>query len=419
MSKLTSVSFSFVCFTALVGSAVAAEAPPQILLRSSWQTVNIGDIGHTPGVLRLLEEHIPQAKVTLWAGKLDRGVGEMLRSNFPRVQIIQGDTEIDGTPKSAELRQAFEQCDFFLHGSGPSLVAHKHLAAWRRQTGKPYGVYCVTLSNIDDRTKELLDGASFVYLRDTVSLELVRKHQIKCPIVEFAPDGAFGARLRNDDAALAFLNKHGLEEGKYLCVIPRLRFTPYWRIHNRAMTETDRERDRVSQQLKESDHAKIRQAMVAFVRQTGMKVLVCPEDMSHMQVGKEMLVDPLPADVKEHVVWRENYWLTDEALSVYSRALALLSMDMHSPIMALANGTPAIHCRFEQQTSKGQMWRDVGLGAWLFDLDEEADGDRITAALLAIVDDPAAAEARAAKAMHFVEQRQRETMAVLRKQLSD
>ncbi len=26
-------------------------APKHILLRSSWQTVNIGDIAHTPGVL--------------------------------------------------------------------------------------------------------------------------------------------------------------------------------------------------------------------------------------------------------------------------------------------------------------------------------------------------------------------------------
>lgn len=37
-----------------------------------------------------------------------------------------------------------------------------------------------------------------------------------------------------------------------------------------------------------------------------------------MAVGKEMLVDPLPAEVPG-VVWRENYWLTDEALSVYVR----------------------------------------------------------------------------------------------------
>lgn len=47
-------------------SASAADRPPRILLRSSWQTVNIGDIGHTPGVIRLLEQYLPEAEVTLW-----------------------------------------------------------------------------------------------------------------------------------------------------------------------------------------------------------------------------------------------------------------------------------------------------------------------------------------------------------------
>jgi hypothetical protein len=137
-----------------------------------------------------------------------------------------------------------------------------------------------------------------------------------------------------------------------------------------------------------------------------------------MEIGREMLVEPLPEDVKSRVVWREKYWLTDEAVSTYTRALALLSMDMHSPIMAVANGTPAIHCRFPEQTSKGQMWRDVGLGEWLFDLDEESDGTRITAALLAIAREPASARARVEQAMEFVRRRQRETMAVMAKNLT-
>jgi hypothetical protein len=41
-------------------------------------------------------------------------------------------------------------------------------------------------------------------------------------------------------------------------------------------------------------------------RQTGLKVLVCPEDRSQMAVGKEMLYEPLPEDVKKKVVWRET-----------------------------------------------------------------------------------------------------------------
>lgn len=40
--------------SALFAAADKAGRPPRILLRSSWQSVNIGDIGHTPGALSLL-----------------------------------------------------------------------------------------------------------------------------------------------------------------------------------------------------------------------------------------------------------------------------------------------------------------------------------------------------------------------------
>jgi hypothetical protein len=46
-----------------------------LLLRSSWQTVNIGDVAHTPGMLALLEKHFPQQEVWLWPSKVDNGVG--------------------------------------------------------------------------------------------------------------------------------------------------------------------------------------------------------------------------------------------------------------------------------------------------------------------------------------------------------
>jgi polysaccharide pyruvyl transferase WcaK-like protein len=90
---------------------------------------------------------------------------------------------------------------------------------------------------------------------------------------------------------------------------------------------------------------------------------------------------------------------------------------MHSPIMALGNGIPAMVCRFTEQTSKGIMWRDIGLGDWLFDFDDEADIKRVIPAILEFAKDPAAAKAKAAKAREFVQQRQRETMAVLQENL--
>jgi hypothetical protein len=38
----------------------------------------------------------------------------------------------------------------------------------------------------------------------------------------------------------------------------------------------------------------LREAMCAVVRQTAMKLLVCPEDESQVAIGKEMLVDRSP-----------------------------------------------------------------------------------------------------------------------------
>ena len=384
--------------------------PPRILLRSSWQTVNIGDIAHTPGVLALLEKYIPEAEVRLWPSSVADGVEEMLRKRFPKVAIL----------KREDIKTAFAECDFLLHGSGPSLVAHHDVARWRKETGKPYGIYGITLGSVNASSRgkstditPLLNDAKFLFFRDTVSLQAMKDAGINCPIMEFGPDGAFGVDLRNDAAALTFLKANNLTEGQYLCCIPRLRNTPYWKIKKgTAFSEAKHKRN---EEMKEHDHAALRQAIIAVTRETPMKVLICPEDASQMEVGKEMLVDPLPDDVKAKVVWRENYWLTDEALSTYVRSAGLFGNEMHSPIMCIGNGIPAIVCRWKEQTSKGFMWRDIGLDDWLFTLDNEEEIPRIGPTVLALAKDPAAAKAKAAKAREIVQQRQRETMTITRK----
>jgi hypothetical protein len=48
--------------------------------------------------------------------------------------------------------------------------------------------------------------------------------------MEFGPDGAFATDLRDDTKAEAFLQANDLEIGRFLCCIPRLRYTPYWLI---------------------------------------------------------------------------------------------------------------------------------------------------------------------------------------------
>lgn len=51
-----------------------------------------------------------------------------------------------------------------------------------------------------------------------------------------------------------------------------------------------------NEEMKQHDHAPLRDGIVSIVRETGMKVLVCPEDSTQMKTGKELFVDPLPDD---------------------------------------------------------------------------------------------------------------------------
>ncbi|MCP5550970.1 MAG: polysaccharide pyruvyl transferase family protein [Akkermansiaceae bacterium] len=394
-------------------TASGQKRPGRVLLRSSWQTVNIGDIAHTPGVLTLLERHLPDAEIRLWPSKVDNGVAELLTRRFPNLMIVQG---------AGALKAAFAECDFLLHSSGASLVAEKDVVRWRDETGKPYGVYGITLplkssaatqatpDEVFARTIEVLSGADFVFFRDSVSLQLARDRGCACPVMEYGPDGAFAVDLRDDAPAEAFLRDHGLEEGKFLCCIPRLRYTPYWTIPEKKAA-FDPVKHARNEAMKEHDHAPLREAIVRVARETPMKILICPEDRTQMAVGKELLLDRLPADVLPRVVWRPDYWLTGEALSTYTRSAGLFGNEMHSPIMCVGGGVPAIVCRWAEQTSKGIMWRDIGLGDWLFDLDNDDEVKRVVPAVLAMARDPAAAKAKAAEALAYVKKRQRETMA--------
>jgi len=385
--------------------AQSEKPKKRILLRSSWQTVNIGDIAHTPGMLALMEKYLPEYEVSLWPGDVGNGVKEMLNQRFPNVAIVQTPAEVD---------EAFKTHDFLLHGSGPGLVAEKSLVQWAEKTGKPYGVGGITFAG-GKNSIDVLSGAKFVFFRDSVSLAYAKEKGCTSPIMEFGPDATFATDLANEPAADAFLKKTGLKEGQFVCVIPKLRHSPYWEI--KAKSKFDPVKHARNEEMKEHDHAPLRAAIIAVVRESTMKVLICPEDSSQMKLGKEMLYDPLPDDVKKNVVWRETYWLTDEARSVYRRSAGYFGNEQHSPIMCIGMGVPAIVCRYKEQTSKGFMWRDIGLDEWLFDHDHDEAEKGLTAAVLGIVKDPSGSEAKALKAKAVADGRMQAMMETLRKAL--
>ena len=426
--------------------AAAPARPPRLLLRSSWQSVNIGDIGHTPGALSLLYKHFPEVEITLWAGSLGHGSRDLLTRGYPQLKIVEGSLGPDNLPRSPELARAWAETDLYLSGSGPGFPASAHAVAFRKATGKPVGVFGVstdpisgfgagrdpeggTLANLRERALRLppnhlsadlrfiIDEAAFFFCRDTISRDYLRAQGVKTPVLEFGPDAQLGMHLRDDAKGLPWLRERGLEAGKFICVIPRLRYTPYYRIRNTPRTKDDEHRDAINDRTTERDHTKLREMIVSYVRSTGGKVMVCAEMTYQVEMGRDVLVNPLPEDVKRNVVWRDTYWLPDEAAAIYAQALAVVSVECHSPLIALHQGTPTFYVRQPTDTCKGQMYRDLGAGDWFFEVDE-TDGAQLWSRLSAIHRDPAAARTQARAIRANAEARQARMVAVVRETIS-
>ena len=397
---------TFLQATLATGLATVISAqekkPTRILLRSSWQTVNIGDIAHTPGMLTLLEKHRPDTEVTLWPSSVDRGVETILRARFPKLKIALS---------TAEREKALEECNFFLHGSGPGLVGVKELAL-ARKAGKPYGIGGVTLNDAEIRDhRDLLAGAKFVFLRDTDSMRALQASGISGTRIEFGPDATFAIDLRDDAAALALLKEHKMEAGKFLCAVPRLRWTPYWEIHPESR-KPNPERIKVNEEFAEKDHAKLREGITAWVRETKMRVLCTPEMTYQVPLLRTLIYDKLPDDVKPQVRVLDRYWLTPEACTVYAQAAAIASFEQHTPIMGIAAGVPSVLLRQTTDTRKGRMWYDHKLDDWVFEIDQST-GTQIAGRLVQIGRDLPAARATAAKARSYSHERMAAMVAAI------
>ncbi len=386
-----------------------------ILLRSGWQVENIGDIAHTPAMLHLIEKYIPNALVTFWPyyHYLPNNEVKMLQKRFPTLKIVEGKLDADGKTASKELQQAFTEADFMLHNSGPATIGWADLVHFKKM-GKPFGVFGVTYGLYGTPEKDILSQADFVYFRDSVSLQKAKDVGINAPIMTFTPDAVFSIDVTDDAKADAFLKANALETGKFICCIPKHRHTPMW-LHPQKNRPLDASKNARNEEMKEHDHVPLREAITAIIRNTDHKILICNEDETEMSIGKEWLLDKLPEDVKPKVVWRNTPWLTDEAISIYKRSAGLFGNEMHSPIMCIAHGIPAIVVRWEEQSRKGIMWKDIGLDEWLFDFDKEADILRFVPTVLAMAKDTKKAKAKALKGKKFAQGLHRKSMKVVEK----
>lgn len=258
---------------------------------------------------------------------------------------------------------------------------------------------------------ERIRKAAFFYCRETLTLGMLERAmgEPRAPHLRFMPDCCFGIDVRDDAGAGAILDRAGLEAGKFLTVQLRTKtparlpeelppgYRPEW---NSPVPDEALDTARAD---------KFASLITAWVRRTGLRVLIAPEAKKEMAHNRRLIVDRLPADARPAVATLETFWSVMEAASVFRQARVVVCHEPHSPIIALANGVPAVHTYSLEHGPKYHMFADLGLGDWLLDHDRMSP-EQLLAVVMGIHEGYDAARSRVSACMAEVHRLRRESM---------
>ena len=377
---------------------------PRILLRD-FRTVkngevvnfNIGTSAHAPGTLAVLKKHLgDDVRVTVWAdAPLSEPLAKMMRRHFPEVGIVSG--RLDGS-ESPELKKAAADADLFLVSSGSTVASsvRRSMDAFRKRTGKPVGAYAIGCTPL---VLPWIDRMAFAWFRDPVSAEIAAKRST-CSVQGWAPDAVFDFDCADAEGAAAFLREHDLHPGNFICCIPGQRHTPRW---NYFDVPPRPDRDAVNAKWEEHDNAPLLPIIRGAVERFGLKVLICAEQLSELPLIRRLVYDRLPQKIRTQCVPQTSLWSPDLALGVYRASRGVFGVEMHSQVMAVGSGVPAVLLRHPQFGTKSEMWKTIGLADWLMDSESPDYCARSAAAVMDILGDPERAAKKLREARKIID----------------
>ncbi|HBE04751.1 MAG: hypothetical protein A2096_10710 [Spirochaetes bacterium GWF1_41_5] len=244
---------------------------------------------------------------------------------------------------------------------------------------------------------KLLSKAVLIGTRDPDSRLNLEKCGLDIKKIKFRPDSTFFYPLRDRDGAEAFCRKHSLENKNFLCLIIRTSIQGY-----------------INVQREQYHMLVMRYFIELWTAKTGIKILLCPEVRREIKPMKELIFNRLSESARDKCVYMDNFWTTELAVSVYEKARIVVSMDMHSVILALSVGTPVLLPVFPEAGIKAAMLRSLGLEDWLFNIDHLSPRELFTAAEN-INNNFCYAEKMVKKAMDVINKLADNTMKILKK----
>ncbi|MCB1224286.1 MAG: polysaccharide pyruvyl transferase family protein [Verrucomicrobiales bacterium] len=299
-----------------------------------------------------------------------------------------------------EAARAFTDAGFVLYTSGTTLnfgrmgvrdfrtftLRYSMPLLMARALGIPYGVNAQSFDALDWPSNlifgPLFKDARFVYARDPDSLAYLQQQGLLCARSGWRPDTTFFFNGFDNAWADAFMKRHALETGRFITVTVR------------SANQTGPLAGTMTDEREEAIMSRMRRFIEQWVAKTGLPVVLAPEVKSEVQAAHERIFAKLSPEAQKKTIELAEFWTTEQAYSLYQRAQAVVSMEMHSVIMAVSLGTPVLMPQFSENGRKVWMLEELGLGDWIFDIDEPKSPEAVLAAALKIHADPAAAQAR-------------------------
>lgn len=259
-----------------------------------------------------------------------------------------------------------------------------------RVQGIPYGVGGQSFEALDWPAelifRPLFREARFVYCRDPDSLEYLAQRDLLAKSSGFRPDGTFFFRGFDEPWFEQFKQAHSLQDRRFIALTIRS-----------ARSQPGPLADTITREREDAHLMRIRAFITDWVERTGIPVVLFPEVKTEIASLRERIYQPLAPEVQRQCVLLKEFWSPEQAYSLFRRAEFIVSMEMHSVILALSLGVPALMPQFVENGRKVWMLEELGLSDWTFDIDDPADSGRLLDAALAIHHDRPVAEARIQK----------------------
>ena len=295
-----------------------------------------------------------------------------------------------------DLAEAFQNAGFVYYNSGTTLnfgrLGVRRLFGYTlplamslilaRALNIPYGIGSQSFDLIewpmDLLYEKLFADAKFVYCRDTDSLSYLKQKKFTFQSIDFRPDTTVYFKGGDEAWKEQFFKENALEENKFMTVALRIS-APKPKYHDPTGGSVTPERCRHQME-------QMKFLIEEYIKKSGHKVLIAHETRDTLEDARTHLYNILSDEAKANTVYLDHFWTPEQALSVYRASTLLVSIEMHSIIMAIGNEVPFIHAPYVECGRKRQMVRDMELPEFLIDLDAADSGKQMLSRAMDILE---------------------------------